>query len=203
MTFFTPRGSVIQLNRVLEFPYVLEGNPILPRKSFSGSAEAGRSGGRAGVRFCKDTRPNDGAASLLTTIPEPCRSGRNMPKPALELLRVVAREPSAGAYNALGAIYGQSKRLNCAVAAFRAALRLDPASWEAHNNLALALVEQNDLSNAAREFRAVIGEKPEAFQAHNGLGLVLERLVQLDDAAREFQTAVQINPRFFYASLNL
>src|SRR5581483_8112500 len=100
------------------------------------------------------------SASLLTTIPEPCRSGRNMPKPALELLRVVAREPSAGAYNALGAIYGQSKRLNCAVAAFRAALRLDPASWEAHNNLALALVEQNDLSNAAREFRAVIGKNP-------------------------------------------
>jgi hypothetical protein len=64
MTFFTPRGSVIQLNRVLEFPYVLEGNPILPRKSFSGSAEAGRSGGRAGVRFCKDTRPNDGASSF-------------------------------------------------------------------------------------------------------------------------------------------
>jgi hypothetical protein len=49
---------------MLEFPYVLEENPILPRKGFSGSAEAGRSGGRAGVRFRKHTRPNDSASTF-------------------------------------------------------------------------------------------------------------------------------------------
>ncbi|HET7101331.1 MAG TPA: tetratricopeptide repeat protein, partial [Terriglobia bacterium] len=93
--------------------------------------------------------------------------------------------------------------MDCAVAAFKASLALNPRSWETHNNLALAFMQQGNFNGAAHEFRTVIREKPDAFQAHNGLGLALEKLGQLDAAADEFEAAAKISPKFFYASLNL
>ncbi|MGH9395554.1 MAG: tetratricopeptide repeat protein [Terriglobia bacterium] len=142
-------------------------------------------------------------AALLATIPARCRAGGHAPSQARQLLRVAATQPSAEAYNALGAVYGQANELDCAVASFKASLVLDPHSWKTHNNLALAFVEENDLNQATREFRTVIRQQPNAYQAHNGLGLVLEKMGQRDAAAAEFEIAVKMNPRFFFATLNL
>ena len=53
-----------------------------------------------------------------------------------ELERAILEQPTSGAHNALGAYFGRRKQFACAISAFKAALRLDAKSWEAHYNLA-------------------------------------------------------------------
>src|SRR5262245_14304254 len=47
-----------------------------------------------------------------------------------ELERAIASQPSASAYNALGAYFAQRNQFSCASSAFEKALRLDPKYWE-------------------------------------------------------------------------
>ena len=70
-----------------------------------------------------------------------------------ELEKVIATQPSAGVYDALGAYFGQRQQLSCALAAFETAVQQDPNSWEARFNLSLALLQKHDPARAARELR--------------------------------------------------
>ena len=63
-----------------------------------------------------------------------------------ELERAIANQPSAGAYNALGAHFAQRNEYGCAIPAFDKALQLDPKSWETRYNLGLALLQKGDRS---------------------------------------------------------
>src|ERR1700716_2725155 len=84
------------------------------------------------------------------------QSVQNCKGPA-ELERALATQPSAAAYDALGAYFAQRKQYPCAVSAFQSALQLEPGSWEAHYNLGLAYLESGDAKGATREFRAAVG----------------------------------------------
>ena len=70
-----------------------------------------------------------------------------------ELEQTIKVHPSAGAYDALGAYFGQRQKISCAISAFESAVRLDPNSWEAHFNLSLALLQSNQAKRAATELR--------------------------------------------------
>jgi len=72
------------------------------------------------------------SAIMFAQMPAACKA------PA-ELGKVIASQPSAGVYGALGAYFSQRQQLSCAIAAFEAAVRQDPNSWEARFNLSLAL----------------------------------------------------------------
>src|SRR5258706_15461833 len=61
-----------------------------------------------------------------------------------ELEKAIASQPSAGAYDALGAYFGQQQQLSCALTAFEAAVHQDPNSWEARFNLSLALLQKHE-----------------------------------------------------------
>src|SRR3979411_1198955 len=87
-----------------------------------------------------------------------------------ELEGTLAKQPSAEAYDALGAYFGQRKEFSCAFSAFQSALRLEPNSWEAHYNLGLAYLESGDAERATREFRAAVLLKPQLPQSHAALG---------------------------------
>ncbi len=67
-----------------------------------------------------------------------------------ELEQAIKSHPSAGAYDAMGAYFGQQQKLSCAIAAFGSALRLEPNSWEAHFNLSLALLQSGQATRAVR-----------------------------------------------------
>ena len=69
-----------------------------------------------------------------------------------ELEKAISTRPSASAYDALGAYFGQRKQFACALSAFESALRLEPNSWEAHYNLGLALLERGKSERAAMSF---------------------------------------------------
>src|SRR5712675_975799 len=119
----------------------------------------------------------------------------NCKRPA-ELARALAKQPSAAAYDALGAYFGQRKEFSCAFSAFQSALRLEPNSWEAHYNLGLAYLESGDAQRATREFRSVVRLKPALAQSHAALGTSLSRLNQTDSAIQEFKAALQIDSQY-------
>lgn len=77
-----------------------------------------------------------------------------------ELEQTIKVHPSAGAYDALGAYFGQREKISCAISAFESAVHLDPNSWEAHFNLALALLQSNQPTRAVRELRIATRLQP-------------------------------------------
>jgi lipoprotein NlpI len=46
-----------------------------------------------------------------------------------ELEKAISIRPSASAYDALGAYFGQRNQFTCALSAFESAVRLEPTSW--------------------------------------------------------------------------
>src|SRR5437660_12309729 len=66
-----------------------------------------------------------------------------------ELEKAISTRPSASAYDALGAYFGQRNQSTCALCAFESAVRLEPKSWEPHYNLGLALLESGKPERAA------------------------------------------------------
>jgi tetratricopeptide (TPR) repeat protein len=119
-----------------------------------------------------------------------------------DLSMVVARHPTAEAYNALGVLYAEGNKLNCAVPAFEQALRLDEQDWRARYNLALALIQKGKEKKAADHLHILIQQKPCSPDAHNILGSVLQQQGELA-AAEEFKGALQCDPAFAVAALNL
>ncbi len=96
-----------------------------------------------------------------------------------EIERAVVRQPSADAYNALGAWFAGRNQLACAIPAFRSAIRLQPNAWDGHFNLALALMEQRDFEHAITELRLAAELNPGSAPVHAALGAALQDNRQL------------------------
>jgi tetratricopeptide (TPR) repeat protein len=128
------------------------------------------------------------SAILFAQMPAACKG------PA-ELEKVIATQPSAGVYDALGAYFGQRQQLSCAIAAFEAAVHQDPNSWEARFNLSLALLQKHDPAKAAWELRVATRVKPDDPLGHIALGEALGELGQNEAAIEEFKFALKSDPK--------
>jgi tetratricopeptide (TPR) repeat protein len=111
------------------------------------------------------------------------------------LEKVIASQPSAAVYDALGAYFGQRQQLSCALAAFEAAVHQDPNSWEARFNLSLALLQKHEPSRAARELRVATRIKPDDPLGHIALGQALSELGQNEAATEEFKFVLKSDPK--------
>src|SRR2546426_10340146 len=93
-----------------------------------------------------------------------CRESFSLENPSCrgpaELEKAIASQPSAGAYNALGAYFAQRNQFSCAISAFEKALQRDTDSWETRYNLSLALMQKGNQKRAAQELRQVVSQKP-------------------------------------------
>jgi putative PEP-CTERM system TPR-repeat lipoprotein len=128
------------------------------------------------------------SAVALAQVPSDCKG-------PVELERVLATHPSADAYDAMGAYFGQRQQLGCAIAAFEAAVHQDPNSWEARFNLSLALLQKHEPANAARELRVAVRLKPDNVLGHIALGEALGELEQNDAAVEQFKLALNADPK--------
>src|SRR5438477_2029401 len=128
------------------------------------------------------------SAVVLAQMPAGCKG-----PPELE--KVIATQPSADIYDALGAYFGQRQQLSCAVAAFEAAVHQDPNSWEARFNLSLALLQKHDPARAARELRVATRIKPDDPLGHIALGEALGELGQNEAAIEEFKFVLKSDPK--------
>jgi len=88
---------------------------------------------------------------------------------------------------------------------YRATLVRNPASWLAHNNLGVALLDKpGHLAEAKTEYQAALALNPDDAEAHNNLGNALARMPgSLPEAIREFDIAIRLEPRLAEAHHNL
>jgi len=137
------------------------------------------------------------------TLPESCLQQRNSSGKIGVLLASVHDHPTAGAYNTLGVLYAQADRVGCAIPAFEASLKLQEQNWEAHYNLALALLKRGDRERAIRGLQTAIQQKPDSVSSHFALGSVFQDENRLESAERQFRSVLKIDPHFAPGAIKL
>jgi len=117
---------------------------------------------------------------------------------------------TAEVYNIVGAAEREEGRIVDAERAFEAALRLEPASPSARQNLGQirheqgrALLDARRFRDAADELRGAVALIPQSAEAHNDLGVALASVNDVAAAAAQFRAAVALQPDFVEARRNL
>lgn len=135
-----------------------------------------------------------GAAVLLAATAASAQSSQTACKGPAELERIIATHPTAAAYDALGAHFGQRQQHSCALNAFHAAVRLEPRSWEAHYNLALALLQNKQADSAIRELRTASTLRPENLQIPMAIGIASNQTGRPQQAEEAFRQVLKVQP---------
>ena len=138
-----------------------------------------------------------------TTLPKSCLEQSHPSEKITALLESIHDHPTAGAYNTLGVLYAQADRVSCGIAAFEAALELGDQNWEAHYNLALALLRKGDRARGVHELQTAVQQKPDSVSSHFALGSVFEDEKKLGNAEEQFRSALKIDPRFAPGAIRL
>ncbi|MEH2207255.1 MAG: tetratricopeptide repeat protein, partial [Nostoc sp.] len=99
--------------------------------------------------------------------------------------------------------FSEAKKFEEAAVKYKAALRLDPNSIIAHNNLGNALSDQGKLEEAIAAYQEALQIDPNFAIAHYNLGLALYGEGKLSEAIAAYQEALQIDPNFAIAHNNL
>lgn len=138
-------------------------------------------------------------------------AGLNLPEqtgPAPDLATAIAElQKVAGtraeAHLALGRLIGMAGGdPRQVIAAFQEAIRLQPQSPEAHNNLGLVHMQVGDDAKAIASFREALKLRPDYADAHGNLGAILVASNPAE-AVRELQRAIAIDPASVKAQFNL
>jgi tetratricopeptide (TPR) repeat protein len=139
----------------------------------------------------------------LRDLPSACLEPDMLSLKAAQVLSQLRDNATAGAWNALGALYAQRGALTCAIPSFQMALRLQPDSPEARYNLALAWIKSGEPARATRELKTLLRQNPRFAGAHYALGILLQGNGKPAAAQSEFEAVIRSDPHFFAAYLNL
>jgi tetratricopeptide (TPR) repeat protein len=105
-------------------------------------------------------------------------------------------------YNHLGVCLDAQKKHEGAAAAYRKALALRPDFALAHNNLGMALSQQQK-PGAESAYRKALALRPDYTVAYNNLGVVLAEQRKYGEAAVAYRKAIHLQPDFALAYFNL
>lgn len=130
-------------------------------------------------------KPEDGIAYFQSLPPSPL--------PGFETARQTA----------LGIVLAAAHRFAEAETAFRAALREDPASVPAMQELFVLLDMQGRAAELESSLRAGLKRSPPPAMFHNWLGLVLKRRGDLRGAEMEFRQSLELSPDLVGVLANL
>ena len=114
-----------------------------------------------------------------------------------------SRRTTAAAWTNLGTARLRLGRVDDAVAAYRRAQALDPASLAAHVNLGNALEQAGDVDAAVASLEAALELDPEAHEVLNNLGNLYKTQGRADDAIAAYEAARRAAPAFRPAWSNL
>lgn len=117
-------------------------------------------------------------------------------KPPASAAHAPAGTPPARVLDAVGVWFAQQGDMNCAVAAFKQALRLEPRLAEAHFDLGLVRQNQQQTAAAINEFRLALQYDPKLLEARCALG---SALTDPASAEAEFHKALAVNPQLVCA----
>jgi arylsulfatase A-like enzyme/tetratricopeptide (TPR) repeat protein len=130
-------------------------------------------------------------------------NARGKSREALALLEPLRPSASTDTWNALGIVLATAGRVSDALAAFEAALRVDPKNAIAHQNIGLTLVQHGRPQEAVAAFEKAFSLNDRLPRAWNGLGVAQEQLGRHREALDSWQRAVRLDPAQFEALLNL
>lgn len=99
--------------------------------------------------------------------------------------------------------WNQSENYRDAFTLYQATLRLNPACWMAHNNLAITLATAGRVEEAVPHLEAALKLRPDYAEAENNLGDDLLQLHRPAEAVPHFERAIQIQPGYAIAHCNL
>jgi Flp pilus assembly protein TadD len=102
--------------------------------------------------------------------------------------------PDANSYAALGAWFDQNHQAECAIAAYRSALKLAPDSAQLDYLLGRSLYAAGRLQEAIVPLQQAVRLDPEQLQTHLLLGAALAQLGRNPEALLEWQAALKIDP---------
>ena len=111
--------------------------------------------------------------------------------------RAANSRPSAKLHLRLGSALQSLGRRSEAVASYRKALELDPASAETWFKLGLALQDGRRPADAALAYRRALSLRPELAEAEANLGVALQELGDLAAAKEAYCRAIRLKPEAF------
>ncbi len=86
---------------------------------------------------------------------------------------------------------------------FEHALKVNPLSWLANNNLGIVLEKQDQVGEAVACYEEALRLKPNFAEAHLNLGMALQREGKTEAAAAHYRKALDLDPNFVEAHSNL
>lgn len=110
---------------------------------------------------------------------------------------------SAKAYVEFGIANGKKGDYNAAIAAFDAAVEIDPKFAPAYYNRGLARVMQNDMDGALGDYSKAIEVDPNYAEAYYQRGSLKGKQGDFDAAISDFQQAIKSDPKHIQAHYNL
>ncbi len=103
----------------------------------------------------------------------------------------------------LGRISEVKQKWDEAAGFYEKALKINPASAEAHNNLANCYVRKNMSRKALEHYRKAAKVNPAHVECHHNAGVIYMQMNKLEKARNEFETALEINPDLIPAMAKL
>ena len=107
---------------------------------------------------------------------------------------ILRHSPNRLVYVNLGALLQDEARLDEALAAFDAALALDPSYAEAHFNRGVVMQQQGRLGAAIEAYHQALRLRPDYIEAATNAGIALQELGRLEEAAGAFEHAAKLRP---------
>lgn len=98
------------------------------------------------------------------------------------------------AHRGLGQILFRQGRPDEAIAAYQEALRLDPQSVEAMNDLGLVYLNVGETEQATAQFEQALGLEPRYLPAHLNLALAYQEAGLTEQALRELAAVLELDP---------
>ena len=138
-----------------------------------------------------------------SVLPQNCLSPAHSSDKIAELLESIHDHPTAGAFNTLGVLYAQQDQVSCAISAFEASLRSQDQNWEAHYNLAIALLRTGERTRASRELQTAIAQKPDSVNSRYALASVLDQEKRFSEAEEQLRNVLKQDAKFAPATLML
>lgn len=105
--------------------------------------------------------------------------------------------------NIIGASNKGLGRLELAIAAYEAALSIDPKSGDALYNLGNALKERGELDRALNSYQKSLTYKPNFSHTHYNIGTILQEMGHKENAVQAYKRAIKFQPDFLEAHNNL
>lgn len=118
-----------------------------------------------------------------------------------DLVQQFPQTPAA--WQLLGAIAYQTRRLESAINHYQRALALQPQDAESHNNLAVALQDCSQLLLAEQHFQQALRLNPRYATAYFNYGNLLQQQGRLEVARAYYQDAIAADPNYAKAYGNL